>query len=239
MIGNLKQSSDMSFHPNSLPAAARSAFEEAYYRVDDSAVACLLWERVFSNEERNRLGGDFGRAHSMGAIEMWTATHGVSPQRAVLDIARAVNLMTEHDHKWLRGEIGEDMDGEVALQSAIQESDLVITEMPRAVYWHGNLLEVDWYRHREMWDYISEMSRRSKVGEVVDCTVLVGENSQGRRDGVVAQKKSRLKSTNGVPLDLVDAIESAGRGSQKLNIARDKIRIFVREGLENLKEWSP
>ena len=64
--------------------------------------AKLLWDRHFSNAERELLGGDLEEAYSGDkTIGMWQRVRGGSADRAVADIASALDLLTEADHRWV------------------------------------------------------------------------------------------------------------------------------------------
>jgi hypothetical protein len=86
----------------------RGALEEAFSRISPSGSAILLWERVFTDADRQRLGGDVEAAfRKHGTLGMWMQLHGVTPLRAILDVALGINLLSETDYRWLLREIGE------------------------------------------------------------------------------------------------------------------------------------
>ena len=61
-----------------------------------------LWDTVFSPEERARLGNDLDEAYSTGgAIRMWTALHGCSDLRAVVEIAFSLRHLSPSERRWL------------------------------------------------------------------------------------------------------------------------------------------
>lgn len=85
----------------------RGALEEALSRISPSGSALHLWERVFTDADRQRLGGDVEAAYcKYGTTGMWAQLNGVTPLRAILDVAHAINLLSETDYRWLLREIG-------------------------------------------------------------------------------------------------------------------------------------
>lgn len=77
-------------------------------RICAAASARRLWDRVLSPEERERLGGDLQQCYSrLGTVGMWTELRGVSPERAVVDVARELGFLDEPTAKWLLRETGE------------------------------------------------------------------------------------------------------------------------------------
>lgn len=76
-------------------------------RVRLFASALLVWQRLLTPEERERLGGDLAAAwRRFGAIGMWTEVRGVSPEQAVLEMAVGIGHMSPANYDWLRRELG-------------------------------------------------------------------------------------------------------------------------------------
>src|SRR5689334_11731497 len=70
------------------------AWKTAVLRVRLPLTALLLWERVLSDDDRRRLGGDLDAAlKRYNAAGMWMFLRGVSHERAVVEVARALNLI--------------------------------------------------------------------------------------------------------------------------------------------------
>ena len=77
-------------------------------RVKPAIAADQLWARVLTSDERDRLGGDLERAwRELGTAGIWRKLHRVSAERAVIDVAVALNHLDEPTAKWLLREIGE------------------------------------------------------------------------------------------------------------------------------------
>lgn len=96
--------------PLQLPSdpQVRSALDEALSRISPPGSALHLWERVFTDGDRERLGGDVEAAfRKYGTPGMWMQLHGATPLRAIIDVAYGINLLSETDYRWLLREIGE------------------------------------------------------------------------------------------------------------------------------------
>lgn len=195
-----------------------------------------LWERQLSPKDRERLGGDFGWAYGQfGTAGMWAKLRGVTPYRAVVEVANLLNLLTDSDRDWLLRETGENTDADDATLGAIVNGDLVVVEHPRAAHWNGDEIEIDWYRHGALWDFFWELVRHAKAGQPVDSTVFRHKGNHN----VVADRKSRLCKFEEFPTDLADQIKSVCRGTQQLMMPRERIRVFEHDGFETLREWLP
>lgn len=63
-------------------------------RVRPALVAAEVWQHVFSDSDRQRLGGDLEKCwHDLGTAGMWMRARGVSLERALLDIAKAMDMV--------------------------------------------------------------------------------------------------------------------------------------------------
>ncbi len=68
--------------------------QTAAVRIRPAVVARRVWERLFSEEERQRLGADFEACwRRFGTAGMWMEARGVSFKQAVIEIAEGANLM--------------------------------------------------------------------------------------------------------------------------------------------------
>lgn len=87
---------------------AQQAFAECYYRIQCPSSAQRLWERHFSADDRQRFESDLDTVYRRyRTAGMWANLRGVSLDRAVLDVGRALNFLTQPDYEWLIREIGE------------------------------------------------------------------------------------------------------------------------------------
>lgn len=67
-----------------MPAWAEEEWKTAILRMKGTAAALRLWQRVLTDEDRRRLGGDLEEAYVQhcGAVGMWRHLRGVSVPRA-------------------------------------------------------------------------------------------------------------------------------------------------------------
>jgi hypothetical protein len=72
-----------------LPSALRKKFDELAVKIRGPIVATAVWNRHFTDAERQTLGGDAYQAwkHHGGIAAMWSAVRGVSINRAIIEIA--------------------------------------------------------------------------------------------------------------------------------------------------------
>jgi hypothetical protein len=79
-----------------------------YLRVKAEVSAARLWERVLSEEDRQRLGGDLETCYrQLSTVGMWMKLRGVSQARAVADLAHELGFLDQTNYRWLLREIGE------------------------------------------------------------------------------------------------------------------------------------
>ena len=208
--------------------------QAAYLRVSPGASALRLWERVLSEQDRARLGGDFQRALSeFGAIGMWMKLRGVSPQRAVIDIAKKIGFITDETREFLLRGIGDISDDpKQAIAKAVSDGALILVERPRTAYWNQDRIEVDWNANPKLWEYLFELCRYAKAGRPL-LPVIFGENADQYH---LIKLKSRLSKFAGFPPLLSDRIVSAGEGMQRFDIPPEEIRIFEVVTMEVLRE---
>jgi hypothetical protein len=153
---------------------------------------------------------------------MWMQLHGVSLARAVVDVARELNLLDDRTRSWLLRELREAPDDpEEALQAAIASGDLVVVEHPRAAYWRGQPISVPWQERPVLWHFFWEVCRHAKAGQPVDHTTFNATDP-----GLLAKQKSRLRGLRSFPRALAALIQPAGRHAQKLALPPPQIHIF-------------
>jgi hypothetical protein len=220
-----------------LPERAVEEVQTAWSRIQPFMAAARLWERVLTEAERQRLGGDLVQAHRQyGTAGMWARLRGVSPPRAVVDVAHALNLMDEATRGWLLRELGEIHDDpEAAVNAAVESGALVLVERPREAYWDGWPINVNWERRSALWSFFWELCRAAKAGRPIDHTDL---GSDAAPDAVTKQK-SRLLRLAGFPVELGDLIQPVGRGTQRLVLPAASIRLFEFVTVESLRDWTP
>ena len=210
-------------------------FKEAELRVRNFTAAGILWSRHLSQAEQQSLGGDINLAYSNGGtLGMLMRVRGCTWQRAVLEIAHKIGFLGNGDYEWLMREYGESLTGDEAFEKAIAESTLVLNEHTREVFWKGESVHVDW-THETLWTFIWEIARHAKKGLPID-SMTFGENAS---IDIVAKRKSRLVNKEGFPSELYLLIKPIGRGTQKLKLPQEQIRIFERQLSGEILEWFP
>jgi hypothetical protein len=219
-----------------LSPRAKEELQTNFHRIGAAVSAAWLWERVLTEAERQRLGGDLERAwRAHGTAGMWMKLRGVSLPRAVVDVACELDLLDERTRGWLLRELGEAPDDPAeALETAIDSGGLVLIEHPRAAYWRGQPIRVDWKRRPALWDFFWEVCRNAKAGQAVDHITF-----NARDHGIVAKQKSRLLELRDFPRGLTALIRPAGRHAQKLNMPPEQIRLFEVVVGETVRERIP
>jgi hypothetical protein len=158
---------------------------------------------------------------------------GVSTARAVVEVAHRLDFLTEQNERWLLRELGEIFDDpEEAVAAAVATESLVLTERPRRAWWNRRPIAVDWDVHSSLWNSFWELCQKAKAGQPIDRSIF-GNHSH---EDFVVKQKSRLRRTPGFPDDLADLINPCGRGTQKLDLPRSRIRIFQLITVERLEE---
>jgi len=214
---------------------AKEMLKTTALRISNPQSALRMWEtlpkkaREFFSKD---LEGAYKRYRTYG---MWAKLHGVSYERAVIEVGLFLGFLTDIDHDWLLREIGEPTCGEEAVDFAINSSAFVITEKPKTIIWQGKEIEVEWNNYPKLWEFIWELARYGKRGEGVDQNVL----EEDTNFKYASKCKDGLRKLPGFPLNLVEQIVPCGPGAQKLTVPPLGIRIFVLDGLETLKEWNP
>lgn len=210
------------------------AWTTTVLRVRGRATAIFLWDHVFGPVEHVALGGDFDTAYKKGGtVGMWQRVRGGSYQRAVLDVAEAVNLIDAPTARWLRAELGLD-EVEAAFQEAVREGGLVLVDFPRQAFWGGNSIPLDWVRSNCEWEFLWLLARHSKRKLPLGPDQFEGVSGVA----VVSKKQSRLVALDGgFPSDLDDLIVKAGTGQVRLALEPGQIRVFERVVGDDLREW--
>ncbi len=58
--------------------------------------------------------------------------------------------------------------GQSALEEAVARGGLVLTTSPRAAYWEGNLLAVNWAKNDRPWEMLLALARKGRLGAAVE-----------------------------------------------------------------------
>jgi hypothetical protein len=210
--------------------------QTARHRIRSPQTAIELWERVFSPEERQRLGGDFDAAFLRhGTAGMFQKLHGSSLKRAIIDVAFLMGHMDAHTRTALLHRFGENQDPEQAIDKAIAAGHLVLVEDPREAFWNQVKIEINWYRYNAAWQFLWELAQHGKVGKGVDRSKFGDEANEK----IVADRKNRLITHREFPAGLAEHIKSAGRATQRLVLPAEKIRILESAVGNEIREWRP
>jgi len=79
-------------------------------RIKPWVSADRLWTRVLTEEDRQRLGGNLEESYPrLGTAGMWMELHGVSAERAVIEVARELGFLNEQTANWLLKAVGEEV----------------------------------------------------------------------------------------------------------------------------------
>ena len=215
---------------------ALEKFQSLNAGVNTIQVFETLWHRHLSDADRVRILLETETSQSpdnleiirvgkslKGAAGTWELLRGVSNNRAYLDVALLVDLITPADYNWLLREYGElPLNAEAAKDEAIMRGDLVLVRSPATLHWSRNQVEIDWSRHRVSWEFFLTACEHAKRSEAIDQWSF----SETARANFVSQAKSRLKSTRGFPPKIIEAFKSEGTGSQRLDFPPELIHIF-------------
>lgn len=211
----------------------RTPFEKAYdyfhetrRKVNTLATAERLWERILTAPQRRSLGNSLMEAlqNHRSTVGMWRHIHQVSDQRAVIDIGEKVGFLSSSDVDWLLREGGDlPRSPFEAMEEAIRRGYLVIIRESRVVYWKGEMIDADWWKYNESWEFFTIACEQALQNKPID------RLSFGARaaENIVTKKKNRLtQQIPHFPSDLYDAYVSAGRGTQRFNVPADQIHFF-------------
>jgi hypothetical protein len=93
--------------PPSISTEARKTLEQLAGTLYALPFAERLWDRVLTDKEKKKLGGDFLAAARNGrAVGMWMRLHGVNQLRALVEVAYAVEFVKAQTRDWLLRELG-------------------------------------------------------------------------------------------------------------------------------------
>lgn len=207
--------------------------QAASQRVRGAFCADRLWKRHMTESEREQLGGNLEKAYmGTGTVCMWAKLRKTTIERATLDVARLLNVLTDSDYRWLLREVGEAIDAEEQLAQSIKSGDLVVVERDREVYWHGEQIDVDWHRHNKLWEFFWTLAENGKAKRGVDNATFGAFGDSN----VITKRKNRLKNLPNFPHDLWQCIQRHGRQTQILDLATSKIHLFREDITSKLEE---
>ncbi len=213
------------------PNAAERQFEELVRKVFRPYVAFEVWEQLFDAEQRRQLGDDFESAYRNPdrTAGMWAKVHGVSAKRAVIELALELQMIHTYESQWLIRELGIDVDGcSAEMEAAIAAGHLVLCTNPKRLFWDGSPVEL--LGGNRPWEYFWQLALHRKRGAILDRAVL-GDDLGVR---YLDHMKCRLINDCGLPLELGERIINFESHCQRLDLDRNRIRIFE---LENRNAW--
>ncbi|HVK08843.1 MAG TPA: hypothetical protein VM597_08720 [Gemmataceae bacterium] len=222
--------------PPSYPEPVLEHLQTNARRVQPFVCADRLWRLVLTPADRERLGDDLMAAYADGGtVGMWVRLRGVSPVRAVIDVAKALNLLDEATHRWLLRETGESVeDPEDVRTKVAPTADLVLVERPRQAFWKGEEIPLDWVKQDAAWKYLWELARAAKRDAPLDRFAFSAEYATD----YLSKQKSKLSQMAEFPANLVDRIEPGGAGTQRLDLPQDRIRLFQADEVPVVWEWT-
>ncbi len=95
--------------------------------------AAILWDRVFTETDRAKLGSNFDLAYDTHGLHgMWIQLHGGSRPQAIFKIAKRLGLLAPADEVWLARELG--------LADASPRSDRPLWNSARGELWYQGVL---------------------------------------------------------------------------------------------------
>ena len=194
-------------------------------------VAATVWERLLNDEQRRQLGDDFKSAYRnpYRTAGMWAVAHGISAERAVIDLATELQMIPIFDARWLAQRLSIDPDGcSRDLENAIAAGHLVLCTNPKRLFWDGSPVEL--LGGTRPWEYFWQLALHRKRGAILDRAVL-GDDLGVR---YLDHMKCRLINDCGLPLELGERIINVESHCQRLDLDRNRIRIFE---VENRNAW--
>jgi len=205
-------------------AEAMAIFRRYFTYLSGPSAAETLWRRL-TPVQRQLLGGSLTEALDRHGhtIKIWTFLQGVPDWCAVVELAVKLLSFPAAEADWLLREMGAlPLTAEAAQDAAIAQGHLVLERSTRSVWWRNELIEADWHKHGEAWEFLVLACEHAQRGERID-RMSFGRSAD---ENGVAHKKNRLKNAPGFPRNLIDLFKIAGRGTQLFEIERDHVHIF-------------
>lgn len=189
------------------------------------AIALRMWENTLEDEDRHRWDGNLENAwrDAGGTLGIWMRLRGVSVERAIIDVASALEYIGPAVQTRLLKRIGEpEDDADRKTDTAISASAVVLIARPRQAFWRGEPIEIDWDRNAAVWSFFWELSRSGKLGRPVTHFEL-GERVSAT---ALSTRKARLVNDARFPGELGILIEAADGGGYLLKLPAQEIRLF-------------
>jgi hypothetical protein len=204
------------------------ALEDNYLRVCSWTAFKRVWERVLTPQERNAFPDGMASVwNTQGTIGLWMFLRRCSRMRSILDLAFRLNFLTETDYQWLLRETREDVEN---VNVACGRFPLVIVESPRAAYWRGEEIGIDWEGSHALWDYFHRVCEQASRGLGADASHF----REGCQPEMISHRKCRLVNDDNFPIELRDLIRVSG-AEHRLHLSPNEIcflRLRIQESLE-------
>lgn len=207
-----------------------------YLRIKPFVSAQRMWDRMLTEKDQERLGGDLEQAYQAhGTAGMWMKLRGVSLERAVIDVAAGIGFLDQSTCAWLLREVGQRyQDPERTMAEASFENKLVLTDKPRQAFWNGDQIEIDWDNESALWSLFWELCQQSKQSRPMHRDDL-GEKM---KRSAFTTRKGRLVNHDGFPQTLANLVDTKPDGGYQLDLPPEDIRIFMVEQEDKLTEWT-
>jgi hypothetical protein len=230
----------------------RLKLEETLARLQHRSAAALMWERLLTPGERARLGPDFHHAYARHRtpVAMWVFVHPVWDWRAVIQLGRRLDLLSEADYRWLDAEItpldpvlppqrrrapvprneDEDVDDQIEQARRTHRLVLVRGNGHYRVYWRGErVARINWKSSHKRWELLWTLAARAKRNRSVAPDDL--------EDLASPQAITDLKlGLRVLPQELFQLIKADGPLEYRLHLPPGEIGLFDLEEHQFLRE---
>lgn len=187
-------------------------------------------------------------------MKLWTNLRGVSEPRAIINLAKQLEYVSNVDYLWLDAEVrkidptvpptkrerspshAEEDEPEERIQRAAQKRTLVLVRGNghNRLYWRGQWHKPGkaWARNLKIWELLCTAAIEAKRGRAVSWDQL----SDRKNDGAITDRKARLRQF--VPAELFEKIEPGSDvGSYRLRLKADEIEVIELRGEDYV--WEP
>ncbi|PHR95212.1 MAG: hypothetical protein COA78_30605 [Blastopirellula sp.] len=170
----------------------------------------------------------------LGTDGLYAKIHGVSKQRAVIEVAKLMSIINDFDYSQHLKFIQEPEDGMDSYLAAIELGQLVFVEDRRELYWKEKKIGGVLAKTNRLWYYFLALAESRKKGRSLSYDYFQSNAPQS-----LSKLKYRLKKLDGFPVDLFQRIQSAESFQQELDLERDQIRFFKCYGDDHYEEYTP
>ncbi len=203
--------------------------------------AQLMWDKLLTVDEQHRLGGDLVAAYEKyhGPVRIYLQVRKVWFIRAIIEVARGVDLLSETDYRWLDREISKvdpllsvsrraarrpitserDPEDIIAQECPLHKLLLVQGKGAHCLYWKDEQVLGPWSKNLKIWELLWELARHAKTGQAVAWDQLSTCNTDA-----IVDRRARLKKF--IPGELNLLIKPTGdAGNYRLTL--DPTHIYL------------